>query len=147
MDDRTLFGRPGAEQLYFEAVEVWESELDGCGDEPPDGGWEIEEWTVRPPRSHMPSADWVIERLLEHIAEAEVDEYAYDAWDNASREAEVEAMLEAWASRVTYRMAHNLIATHRITMVGDDPYLDGEPMYVPVKPGPGQTDIFGGEVS
>lgn len=145
MDDQTLFGLPGAEQLYSDAAELWETELDGQDDEP-EGGWIVEEWTSRPPRWHMPSAEYVVEHVLEYIAEAEVDEYGYDSWEIASRPDEIEAVLVAWAGRVTYRMADKCIATHRITMVGDDPYLDGEPMYVPVKPGPGQTDIFGGEV-
>lgn len=131
MDDHTLFGRPGAEQLYAEAVEVWECELDGRDDEPPEGGWEIEEWTVMPPRMHLPSAEYVIDKIMEFTAEAETDEGCYDAFDNAARSAEVEEMLTAWASRVSYRMADKCIATHRITMVGDDPYLDGAPLYVP----------------
>ena len=72
-------------------------------------------------------ADWILSTF------DDVDEYGYDAFDNASRESEseVESMLEAWASRVTYRMAHTLVATHRLTLVDEQPFLDGEPLYVP----------------
>lgn len=130
-DDERLFGLPGAEQLHREPAEVWESDIEPHLDEYDQEAWDIEEWTVSAARTHLPSAERVIDWILSTFDD--VDEYGYDAFDNASRESEseVESMLEAWASRVTYRMAHTLVATHRLTLVDEQPFLDGEPLYVP----------------
>lgn len=127
IDAERLFGLPGAEQLHREPAEVWESDIEPHLDEYDQDAWDIEEWTVSAARTHLPSAERVIDWILSTL---DVYEYGYDAFDNASRESEVESMLEAWASRVTYRMADTLVATHHLTLVDEQPFLDGEPLYV-----------------
>lgn len=127
-DDEHVFGVPGAESLQDSAAAVWESELDGRDAE--DYPFEIEEWTVRPIRDHFPSADTLIEYVMERWLEDEVDEYFYEDCVNAARTEEAEEFLSKWASRVHYRMADNIVATHQVTLVDGEPYLDGEPMYV-----------------
>lgn len=129
-DTETLFGLPGAEQLYYEPAELYESEIDAHYDEQPDGGWVVEEWTVRPARTHLPSAEILIEYILERWVNDEITEDAYEDWDNAAKSEEVEAMLTAWADRVHYRMADIVIREHRMTLVDGEPYFDGAPLYV-----------------
>lgn len=125
-----LFGLPGAEQLHREPAEVWESDIEPHIDDDDRDTWDIEEWTVNEARSHLPSAERVVEWILDQACD-DLDEYGFDAFDNASRESEVETMLQAWASRVGYRMADKLVTTHRMTLVDGQPFLNGEPLYVP----------------
>ena len=126
-----LYGRPGAEQLHDDPAGVWENDIEPDGDVR-DDGWIVEEWTVRSPRTHLPSADWVVEHIMDYwLAEnAELDEYGFDAFDNAAKESEMEPVLQAWADRIQYRMADTFVSNHIVTLVDGEPHLDGEPMYV-----------------
>lgn len=129
-DDERLYGLPGAEVLYREPAEVWESELDSRyeEDDPPEG-WEVEEWTVVPAREHLPRADVLIEHILERWVGDETTEDAYEHWSDRASEEEAEVFLSAWASRIGYRMAAQHVGSHRMTLVGDEPHWDGEPLY------------------
>jgi hypothetical protein len=134
-DDQRLYGLPEAERLHFEIAEVWETDIEPYLDSfTRTDWWVVEEWTVCDPRSHLPSAERVVDYILEQLEE--LDEYCYEAFDNASSKAEMEVVLAAWASRVTYRMAQSHVATHRITLVDvpdeaePQPFLNGEPLYV-----------------
>lgn len=127
-DDEHLFGTPGAESLHDSLVSCWESEYDGR--DPEDYPLEIEEWTIRPVRSHFPSADVLVEYIAERWLADETDEYFYEhAIDKAPTD-ELGAVLDKWANRIHYRMADKCVATHAITLVDGEPHCDGEPMYV-----------------
>ena len=126
-DDRHLYGLPGAEQLYFTLEDVWHKQIDGRYETQPEGGWEIEEFTVRPAISHLPTPESLIEILLENYVSDETDEGCYEDWSDCSSAEEAAVFLDAWAARVQYRMADKLVATHRITLEegSDTLYLDG----------------------
>ena len=124
-----LYGLPGAEDLRDDPAAVWESQCDGDGT---DGPWIIEEWTVHPQGYGLPPAAFVIDNVVEYLAEAE------GGWEGADYEAianhpdvkaGAEALLDAVRRKVTWHMADRMVAEHTVTMVGDEPYMDGEPMY------------------
>lgn len=101
-----LYGQPGDEHMHFDA----ESVLDSCDKDEV----EIEEWTVRPPREHLPPVD----HLLEWIAESDYDvteewwESARDAVAHEDVKALAEKLLETIAEHITYRMADRRVAVH-----------------------------------
>lgn len=133
-DDEHLFGLPGAESLHGSVAEVWESELDGQDED--DYPFEVEEWTIRPVRSHFPTADVLIEYIAERWLADETDEYFYEhALDHAPTELAEEFLL-TWAKAIHYRMADKLVATHIITLVDDEPHCNGEPIYIRSDDGP-----------
>lgn len=113
-----LYGTPGAEILYFDAFEALEAEATETV--------EIEVWTVRPPRDHLPSTA----HLLEWIAESdyEVTEGWYDHALDATRHPDAlnaaETLLDLIADNIDFRMADKHVATQTYTWTGSD--LDGE---------------------
>lgn len=131
-----LFGVPDAENLHFDLADAYEAQIAPWVDEHDQRGWQIEEWTVHPPRDHFPTVDHVIEHIVEWVADCGetdegFDEHLYAEADRAA----VEAMLQAWADRITYRMADERVATHEITWDDDgEPLVDGVPMYGPSRP-------------
>lgn len=129
MSDERLYGLPGAEVLYLQPAEVWESELDCREHGAPEEGWEVEEWTTVSPREHLPRADVLIEHIMDRWVGDEMDEEGFEHWADHASEEEAEAFLSAWAARVSYRMTGKQVGSHRITVVGDEPYWNGEPMY------------------
>lgn len=129
-----LYGTPGAEVMYTDVVSAYESQVEPCDDEVP-GRAEIEEWSVHPPRHHMPTVGFLLDWLMEWTAEN--GEYGEDfGGDAIVKDKEViaaaEAFLDAVASKVWYRMADQKLASHWVTWDGQGrPLLDGEPMYHP----------------
>lgn len=131
-----LYGSPGAERLWDDPATVYEEHEDVWI---PGATYSIEEWSVRPQRDFLPSADSVIERLVEGVEE--VDEDGADAWTNASLKPEVvaafEAALDLLCSKVSYVMAEKLLTVHDLTFDPEGkPLLDGEPLYVKVQEAP-----------
>lgn len=133
-DEQRLFGTPGAEVMHFDLASAYEEQVDAYFDEPrpDDDPWTIEEWTVRPPSSHLRRVDWFIEEQVEHIAD-DLGEGGYEAWENAADDdvkAAFQAAFDLWASKVTYVMADKLVRTHTVTWDADlTPLIDGEPLY------------------
>jgi len=128
-EEQHLYGKPGDEHMHFDAQDV----LDSCdGDEV-----EIEEWTVHPPRYHLPPAV----NLLEWLAESDYDvteewwESASDAAADPEVVAAAEALLDAMASKITYRMADKRVAVHKYRWVpAAEPAYEGDGEYVLVQP-------------
>lgn len=132
-----LYGVPHAEALWNDPAAVYEQDIEPClhGDEREPRV--IEEWTVHPPDYHLPSADRLVEWLVEWAADqGELD------WDGAERlekQAEhvtvtdaAEHLLAALAARITYRMADRRVAEHVVTWNPQgEPLLDGFPLYQP----------------
>lgn len=135
-----LYGLPGAERLHFSAAEVYECEIDGQHDEDTTS-WTIEKWTTRSPITTVPSAEAIVDHVLEYTCD---DDYPECPWgdDHPIKDPELLALAEKLRERVaatlgTYRLADKPVGSHVITLVEtDDPkyptvLLDGEPMYVP----------------
>lgn len=137
-----LFGLPGAEVLYDNAETVYESEIDGVYEAPrgprlltplPVTRMFIEEWTVKPPIEHVPSAERIIEWIIEQLYD-EVSSDAADAWIGAGENPAVlgaaESLRLTLSSRIGYVMADKLVEVHTVTWdVDGNPLLDGQPMY------------------
>lgn len=113
-----LYGTPGAEDLHFDPESVLEQVIDQEVD--------VEEWTTKPPRTHLPTVD----DLLEWLADSDYDvtegwwESATDATADPDVRAAADALLDTMASKVTFRMADRHVATHHYRWEGDD--VDGE---------------------
>ena len=95
---------------------------------------------MRPVADHLPSVDWIIETVLENVAEEGLlDEHGFEDFENACFADDVKAAAEAFresvASKVKYRMADTLVATHEVTWDDNgDPLIDGEPLYTTSPP-------------
>lgn len=133
---KRLYGLPEAERLWSDPGQVWESEIEPWFTEG-DGPWTIEEFTVHPPIYHAPDADLITERIAEQATDGgELDEAAGDQWYAASEHSAVlaaaEALRQAFAAQITYRMANEKVGTHTLALGADGVWLlDGEPMIVP----------------
>ncbi|MCP3857859.1 MAG: hypothetical protein GY698_24575 [Actinomycetia bacterium] len=141
-DDRRLYGVPGAEHMYRDAAEVWETDI-----EPflgfTDGAistWEVEVWSVQPSDQFMPPADLV----LECISEWAGDDCGLEGFAESVGEAVadpavvymVRRLLSAIAERTHYWVANEKVDDMFVTIDSDGrPLLNGEQMYVPTKPG------------
>ena len=106
--EQRLFGEPGDEVLHFDIDVAWER---ATGDV-------IEEHTVHPTTHHLPSVDGLLEWVSEWSAEnGELDEYGSADIDEAMNHGDVEdavrALYAAISGHVTYRMADEVVATHR----------------------------------
>jgi hypothetical protein len=93
----------------------------------------IDEWTVHPPSYHLPTADAVAEHVYEHACDMEMSEDCDEEYRRVSQDPDVlaafQSALDLMASKVTYRMADKLVATHTLTWTADGaPLLDGEPL-------------------
>lgn len=131
-EDR-LYGLPDAEWLEDDISTVWETYLDG--DDEYDGPWIVEEWSTHPPSYHLPSARRVIDHIEEWAADNEVTcEGDYFNLTDTDILTAAQNLLDVIASKVTWRQSNELIATHTITLVDDEPHVDGEPMYRKVTP-------------
>lgn len=130
-----LYGLRGAEVMYFDPAGVYESEI-----EPWPHTREfpitIEEWSVREPISHVPSAFDILTWIIDTVADdGEYSEVGYDQWETKAQEPDVVAAIEAartvLASKITFRMADKLLVEHLLTWDDEgEPLYDGEPMYV-----------------
>ncbi len=143
MTAQRLFGLPHDEELWTNIADVWETGIEPNGEweDEPDRSWEIEEWTVHPPRYHLPTVDktaeWLIEWIGEDVAE---NGMACEAWhDSYDRVVGpdcvwslVGRILNDIAQTVTYRMANEKAAVHTLTLDADrQPLVNGEPLYHP----------------
>ncbi len=139
-NEQHLYGLPGAEHMYFTAAEVYECEIDGQHDADTTS-WEVEEWSTRDPISTVPSAEAIVDHVLEYTCD---DDYPECPWgdDHPIQDPELLALAEKLRERVaatlgSYRLADKPVGNHTISLVEtDDPkypivMLDGEPMYVP----------------
>lgn len=135
-DEQRLYCTPGAEECYFDPAAAYENQIEPWH-EPADGDRrEIEEWSVHPPEYHVPSADSIVDHLIDLIIDdGELGEGGCDQLVAAIRDADLLAAAEALrstvASKLTYRMAHKCLRSMWVTWdEAGDPLLDGEPMYV-----------------
>lgn len=126
-----LFGLPHAEVLHFDAATVYESEIDGQMEQ--DHPVEIEEWTVHPPRYHLPQVDRLLGWVEECAAEdGEIGEWFDVSFQSDTTMAAAAALLDTIASEITWRMADSKVASHWLTWdEAGEPLLDGKPLYVP----------------
>lgn len=113
-----LFGLVGAEQLRSDPFDVWEL---NCGE---DGApLIVEEWSVRPPSEHLPSASDALDWIGYACEDSETDEGWHESLGGALAAPEVMALaqqlIDAIAERITYRMAGDLIATHVVQEVDE----------------------------
>lgn len=135
-----LYGLPHAEELFSTIEDCYESAID-C-DEPQDE-WTVEEWTVAPPGSHLPSADDMLAHLLEWATECACDYWTTEDWSesfqreigdgNPYTRSLMRRIRNDIVSRITYRMADTKVAEHKITFDADNnPLLNGQPLYVDI---------------
>jgi hypothetical protein len=129
-----LFCLPGSGHMGDDPAAVYESwATDGVDRSKP---LTIEEWDVHPPSFHLPSADSTAEWAAEWAEDNEWDDDGRALWHEASGSPDVvaafQAALDLLASKIGWRMADKLIATHAVTWDADgNPRYDGEPMYRP----------------
>lgn len=137
VEGKRLYGTPGAESLQWELNSVWESEIEpllGYDDDPTE--WEIEEWTVAPSRSHLPTAEWVIGYVSDYLADySELTDGPFNIFYEMLKSPYSVEMVETWlkwvAENVPAGMADELQHTYKITLDADGkPLVDGSPMYV-----------------
>lgn len=139
--EQRLYGLPESEDLYFDPASVYESEcepfIDPIEEREAGRSFTIEEWTVHPPQEHLPKVGHVLDFIAEWPDEwGEVSEgyseHLGKAMDNDDVRAAVQALIDVIASKVTYRMAAEQVATHKVTWDDEgEPLLDGERMYRP----------------
>lgn len=131
-DDVRLYGLPHAERMYLDVASLYESEIDPDYDpEAPEEEWTVEEWDVENPLDLMPKADWFLEFLEERLCEEHTHDNDDCHYIFKSPEVLVaaEELRRVIASKVTWQQARHLLAEHRLTVNGDVPLFDGEPIY------------------
>lgn len=139
-----LWGIEGAERMYFDATEAYESQIDGTldhEDEPGNyGPVVLEEREVEP--VSPPSASWIVEWVAESTTEEFVDDgdtYA-DLCDDPDLLAKAEELRALIAGKITWRQAGALVEAHKVTLTVHDngaatAFLDGEVFYEHPAPG------------
>lgn len=135
-----LFGVPHAETLYTSVADAYECQVEPWADDHDRRPRIIEEWTVCEPISHLPSAASIAEQVFENACDDAPDGY-FDAgahvWREDDVQAAAEALRQAIAGHITYRVADTRVAEHQITWDEQgEPLVDGEPMYVPARQAP-----------
>lgn len=149
----TLYGLKDDEYMETDPGTVYDRWMDDRFDDDyyPEEGIVIEEWSALPLSHFAPRTDL----LLEHVGEwwrDDLHEEALDSISDALADHEVIAAFDAAIALLGSKMtgwlqADKRLATHRITWTAErEPLWDGEPLFRPSLPGPGQIDIFGGEV-
>lgn len=135
-DDRSaesvrLYGLPHAERMYLEVADLYESEIDPYVDLETQPEYVVEEWDVANPIDLLPKADWLLEWIEEHLCEEHTHDNDDCGWIFRSPQvlAAAENLRQAIANKVTWHQARHLLAEHKLTFVGSDPVLDGEPIY------------------
>lgn len=132
-----LYGTPYSESLWDDPAAAYEQQVEPYSDEHDRRPVVIEEWTVHPPRYHLPSAAGVVDWLVEHASDqGELTEDAAEDLQEKAQDAAItaaaEALLDALASRMRYRMADRRVGEHTITWADDgEPLIDGQPLYRP----------------
>lgn len=113
-DRQFLYGMPGAQHMEFTPEAV----LRYSAEDPVT----VEQWTVHPPRHHLPTAGHLLEWLAE--SDYDVDEGWWEDASGAATSPEViaaaEALLDLMASKLVYRMANRHVATMHYRWDGDD---------------------------
>ena len=134
-----LYGMPSSELLYGTIDEVIDTDIEPFGVK---GPVEVEEFDVHPARYHLdlvrpPAA------LLEHIREeveefGEISESPHPWFNIADPEllAAVDQLLDLIASKVTWRQARNLLATHTVGNV------DGVYVVTSITPAPDPLESY-----
>ena len=136
-DERRLYGGEFDEYLHTELedyIELLVDRLDADGE--PYDGTDFVEWSVHHPSHHMPPAETLIEWV--QVWAAENGQTAED-WELGGGESDTkaaEAFLAKLADGVTYMMANEVVARHRIELRGRQPFLDGKPYGEPIPPTP-----------
>lgn len=140
MSTPNLFGVPGAETLHDAPNSVYESNEDYWGDawaDDPTKVFEIEEWTAKPLRHFIKSAN-TIDHVIEWQCEEYLDEYGHVAEHLEARAkdpfviAAFDDALDLLFAQATWRWAHELVTVHKVSYnVADstNPLYDGKPMY------------------
>lgn len=130
-----LCGLPHAEHMYLDVATLYETEIDPWHDENPQVEYVVEEWSVVDPLSLMPKADWFLEFLEERLCEEHVHDCDACGWIFKTPEvlAAAENLREVIARKVTWQQAEKHLGNHTLTLVGDEPFLDGEPLYRPAQ--------------
>lgn len=121
------FGTPGAETLRDDLTDVLIDDYGlGC-DEPIDDDhapFIVEEWTVRPSRSHLPSAADLIEWVEDHADE--VDDHVEFHRDGAQVRV-ADLLIDLIADSMDGWMAGDFVAEHVIDAVHARAWLAGIP--------------------
>jgi hypothetical protein len=122
MTDR-LYGKPQAESLYTSLDLAIDAAIDDLYDTPGVREVIIEEWTVHPPQHHLPDAEQIVDWVIEWAADSgEVAEgWGEDLWaDDPDLLVAAEALRDAIADKVGFRMADRMIARHTATFTLDE---------------------------
>lgn len=132
-DPKHLYGVPGAERMWFDPADVYESEIEPWVDENDRRPMQIEEWSSSPAGEFLP-AGWQIAEWIAETACDDMVEFLADDLMEAAKAADVieaaDHLRDLLGSKVSGRMAHALLRTMTVTWNEQgEPLLDGEPMY------------------
>ncbi len=126
-----LYGLPGAEELAFDPESIIDQWLTDADENAPID-FVIEEWSVHPSRYHLPSPDSLIEWLEEQAMEnGEIGDYCEVHASTPEIRAMADALLDAIAATIGWRMANNKLRDLHVTGTFEHPLLDGEPVWRP----------------
>lgn len=137
-----LYGTVGAEEMYLDPAEVYESDIEPWHEPSTEARIEVEEHDVHPPRYHLPTVDCLLEWVSEWACDmGEVGEGYVDHMEAAIAGEDVQqaadALLDLIAARIPYRMANKHLRSLWVTWdENGEPLLDGEPMYRPAAEAP-----------
>lgn len=127
-----LFGLPHAERMHFDIDSAINEVLcDYDQDVKPDS-FMIEEWTTTSADLWLPSTESTLEWMVESTADEAINEDLFEAYSTAAQHPAVKAAMQQvnmlLASKVGYRMANKMIATHHVTFSfdGTKVFVDGQ---------------------
>jgi len=131
-----LYGLPGDETLCLDLAEVWESRIEPFIEDNAGGSRTVEAWSVHAPDYHLPKAEHIVESVVEWAGDnGEVDEWWFESApkpDDPELVAAAEALRQAIARRIGYRMAKAKVGEHTVTWAPgeeSEPLCDGERLY------------------
>lgn len=135
MSAARLYGLPGADCMFSELADCYEVDIEPWVDGQHRHPWIIEEWTVHPPRHHLPTRDDLLVWIDEWACDmGEVGdgwpEHFGEVMDHPRVKEAAGQLLDAIASHITYRMADQLVRTITIMWDADgSPLADGARLY------------------
>ena len=120
-----LYGMAGGEAKYLTPLAAFEAEAWELDPTAGETSWPVDEWTVRSAGNVLPTADQVINAILDNLFLAmRIEEPVYELLEDAATDqvrSYFQLALDRWAAEATTQIADQQVAVHIVTLVDGNP--------------------------